>query len=189
MNTAHGLDWGDFVSLMFQTGYYTLRQDKDGDLYLDYPNDEMRRTYGHELLETYRRPLDPWALHCALADEDHKEFCDLLHTFLSGQHPQREVAARDGLPPRPACAVPADAGRVPVGSASRRRPLRHGSPPPRTRLGHGVQVRRVAAGGPGPDPVTRLRPPPSRRGAPGGRAGVEPRARYRGRTTRCAVRL
>ena len=87
MNTAYGLDTVDFVSLMFQTGYYTLRQDKDGDLYLDYPNDEVRRTYGHELLETYRRPPDSRtlrAMHRALADEDHKEFCDLLHTFLAG---------------------------------------------------------------------------------------------------------
>ena len=87
MNTAYSLDTVDFVSLMFQTGYYTLCQDKDGDLYLDYPNDEVRRTYGHELLETYRRPPDPRtlrAMHRALADEDHKEFCDLLHTFLAG---------------------------------------------------------------------------------------------------------
>ena len=85
MNTAY--DMVDFVSLMFQTGYYTLRQDKDGDLYLDYPNDEVRRTYSHELLETYRRPPDPrtlQAMHRALADEDHEEFCDLLHTFLAG---------------------------------------------------------------------------------------------------------
>ena len=90
MNTAYGLDTVDFVSPMFQTGYYTLRQDKDEDLYLDYPNDEVRRTYSHELLETYRRPPDPRTLHRALADEDHKEFCDLLHTFLAG----RSCAAR-----------------------------------------------------------------------------------------------
>ncbi len=87
MNTTYSLDTVDFVSLMFQTGYYTLRQDKDGDLYLDYPNDEVRRTYGHELLETYRRPPDPRtlrAMHRALADKNDKGFCDLLHTFLAG---------------------------------------------------------------------------------------------------------
>ena len=91
MNTAYGLDTVDFVSLMF--GYYTLRQDTDGDLYLDYPNDEVRRTYGHELLETYRRPPDPRTLHRALAGEDHQGFCDLLHIFLAGT-PARSCAAR-----------------------------------------------------------------------------------------------
>ena len=87
MNTAYGLDTVDFVSLMFQTGYYTLRQDKDGDLYLDYPNDEVRRTYSHELLETYRRSPDPRTLQTlrrALSDEDYQAFCDCLHTFLAG---------------------------------------------------------------------------------------------------------
>ena len=87
MNTTYSLDTVDFVPLMFQTGYYTLRQDTDGDLYLDYPNDEVRRTYSHELLETYRRPPDLrtlQAMHRALADKDHERFCDLLHTFLAG---------------------------------------------------------------------------------------------------------
>ena len=87
MNTAYDLDTVDFISLMVQTGYYTLRQDTDGDLYLDYPNDEVRRTYGRELLETYRRPPDLRslrAMHQALADEDHQGFCDLIHTFLAG---------------------------------------------------------------------------------------------------------
>ncbi|MYD90248.1 MAG: AAA family ATPase [Caldilineaceae bacterium SB0662_bin_9] len=87
MSTTYSLDRVNFVSLMVQTGYYTLRQDTGGDLYLDYPNDEVRRTYNHELLETYRQPPDPrtlQAMHRALADEDHKGFCDLLHTFLAG---------------------------------------------------------------------------------------------------------
>ena len=87
MSTTYSLDRVNFVPLMFQTGYYTLRQDTDGDLYLDYPNDEVRRTYSHELLETYRQPPDPRtlrAMHRALAGEDHQEFCDLLHTFLAG---------------------------------------------------------------------------------------------------------
>ncbi len=87
MSTTYSLDRVNFVPLMVQTGYYTLRQDEDGDLYLDYPNDEVRRTYSHELLETYRQPPDPRtlrAMHRALAGEDHQEFCDLLHTFLAG---------------------------------------------------------------------------------------------------------
>ena len=87
MHTAYSLDRVDFVPLMVQTGYYTLRQDADGDLYLDYPNDEVRRTYSRELLETYRRPPDLRtlrAMHRALADEDHQGFRDLLHTFLAG---------------------------------------------------------------------------------------------------------
>ncbi len=86
MSTTYSLDRVNFVPLMVQTGYYTLRQDEDGDLYLDYPNDEVRRTYSHELLETYRQPPDPRTLrgmHRALADEDHQGFCDLLHTFLA----------------------------------------------------------------------------------------------------------
>ena len=87
MRTADSLDQANFVSLMVQTGYYTLHQDKDGDLYLDYPNDEVRRTYSHELLETYRQPPDPrtlQAMHRTLADENWQGFCDLLHTFLAG---------------------------------------------------------------------------------------------------------
>ena len=87
MRTAHGLDRVDFVPLMVQTGYYTLRQDTDGDLYLDYPNDEVRQTYSQELLETYRPLPDPqvlWSMHQALTAEDHQGFCDLLHTFLAG---------------------------------------------------------------------------------------------------------
>ena len=87
MRTAHGLDRVDFVPLMVQTGYYTLRQDADGDLYLDYPNDEVRQTYSQELLETYRPLPDPqalWSMHQALTAEDHQGFCDLLHTFLAG---------------------------------------------------------------------------------------------------------
>ena len=87
MSTTYSLDRINFVPLMVQTGYYTLRQDTDGDLYLDYPNDEVRRTYSHELLETYRQPPDPrtlQAMHRALADEDYARFCDLLHTFLAG---------------------------------------------------------------------------------------------------------
>ena len=87
MRTSHGLDRIDFVPLMVQAGYYTLRRDTDGDLYLDYPNDEVRRTYGRELLETYRPPPDPHtlrAMHRALAAEDHEGFCDRLHTFLAG---------------------------------------------------------------------------------------------------------
>ena len=87
MSTTYSLDKVNFAPLMVQTGYYTLRQDTDGDLYLDYPNDEVRRTYSYELLGTYRRPPDPRtlrAMHRALAGEDHQGFCDLLHTFLAG---------------------------------------------------------------------------------------------------------
>jgi len=87
MDTTYSLGNVDFVPLMFQTGYYTLRQDQAGDLYLDYPNDEVRRTYGHALLRTYRPPPSPRALqamHRALAKEDYQEFCDRLHTFLAG---------------------------------------------------------------------------------------------------------
>ncbi len=87
MSTTYSLDRVNFVPLMVQTGYYTLRQDTDGDLYLDYPNDEVRRTYSHELLETYRQPPDPRTLrgmHRTLADEDYKGFCGLLHIFLAG---------------------------------------------------------------------------------------------------------
>ena len=87
MDTTYSLDNVDFVPLMFQTGYYTLRQDEDRDLYLDYPNDEVRRTYSHALLGTYRRPPNPrmlQAMHRALAGEDYQGFCDLLHTFLAG---------------------------------------------------------------------------------------------------------
>ena len=87
MDTTYSLDSVDFTPLMFQTGYYTLRQETDGDLYLDYPNDEVRQTYNHALLRTYRQPPDPRTLrtmHRALAGEDHQGFCDLLHTFLAG---------------------------------------------------------------------------------------------------------
>ena len=87
METTYSLDSVDFTPLMFQTGYYTLRQDADGDLYLDHPNDEVRQTYNHALLQTYRRPPDPrtmQAMYQALASENWQGFCDLLHTFLAG---------------------------------------------------------------------------------------------------------
>ena len=87
MDTTYSLDSVDFTPLMFQTGYYTLRLDTNDDLYLDYPNDEVRQTYNHALLKTYRRPPDPrtlQAMHRALADENWQGFCDLLHTFLAG---------------------------------------------------------------------------------------------------------
>ena len=87
MDTTYSLDSVDFTPLMFQTGYYTLRLDSNDDLYLDYPNDEVRQTYNHALLKTYRRPPDPrtlQAMHRALADENWQGFCDLLHTFLAG---------------------------------------------------------------------------------------------------------
>ena len=87
MDTTYSLDSVDLTPLMFQTGYYTLRQDTDGDLYLDYPNDEVRQTYNHALLRTYRQPPDPrtlQAMHRALADENWHGFCDLLHIFLAG---------------------------------------------------------------------------------------------------------
>ena len=87
VRTVDSLDRTNFVSLMVQTGYYTLRQDENGDLYLDYPNDEVRRTYGHALLRTYQQPPNPrtlQAMHRALAKEDYQGFCDLLHTFLAG---------------------------------------------------------------------------------------------------------
>ena len=147
MNTAYGLDTVDFV-FMFQTGYYTLRQDKDGDLYLDYPNDEVRRTYGHELLETYRRSPDPrtlQAMHRALADEDHKEFCDLLHTFLAGIPGEKLRHETDCHPLHVLCQLMQVEFQSEVHQGG-------GRSRPGTRLGHGVQLRRVAAGGPGPDP-------------------------------------
>ncbi len=87
MDTTYSLDTVEFVPPMFQTGYYALRQDTDGDLYLDYPNDEVRQTYSHALLKTHRRPPNPRTLqtmHQALAGEDHQGFCDVLHTFLAG---------------------------------------------------------------------------------------------------------
>ncbi|MYA05271.1 MAG: AAA family ATPase [Caldilineaceae bacterium SB0664_bin_22] len=87
MDTTYSLDSVDFTPLMFQTGYYTLHLDSNDDLYLDYPNDEVRQTYNHALLKTYRRSPDPrtlQAMHRALADENWQGFCDLLHTFLAG---------------------------------------------------------------------------------------------------------
>ncbi len=44
----------DIISLMFQTGYLTIKdRDKDGFYHLDYPNEEVRRSFTGHLLGSY----------------------------------------------------------------------------------------------------------------------------------------
>ena len=124
MRTTYDLKNIDYGSLMLQTGYFTLRLDRDRLRY-DYPNNEVRLTFASSLLEDFGRYAatdELTALHRSLAEEDYDAFCTRLHTFMAGM-PGEKIAQRDRLPPDPACPVPADAGRVPVRGAPVGRPV------------------------------------------------------------------
>ena len=51
--SSYRIDHPDYVAVMLQTGYYTLRGGGDEPLRVENPNLEVRRTYGRELLEAY----------------------------------------------------------------------------------------------------------------------------------------
>lgn len=51
--SSYRIDHSDYMAVMLQTGYYTLRGGDDEPLRVEYPNLEVRRTYGRELLEAY----------------------------------------------------------------------------------------------------------------------------------------
>ncbi|MXZ41988.1 MAG: AAA family ATPase [Caldilineaceae bacterium SB0666_bin_21] len=84
--TTYDLNNIDYGSLMLQTGYFTLRLDRDRLRY-DYPNNEVRLTFASRLLEDFGRYAatdELTALHRALAEEDYNTFCARLHTFMAG---------------------------------------------------------------------------------------------------------
>ena len=68
--SSYRIDHPDYVAVMLQTGYYTLRGGGDEPLRVEYPNLEVRRTYGRELLEAYvpegdTLPVGGWEKSCA----------------------------------------------------------------------------------------------------------------------------
>lgn len=76
----------DYRSLMWQTGYYTLKRSA-GILLLTYPNKEVSLTFSQSLLRLYSEPPDLQtlrSLHSALRREDYGEFCRRLTTFVAG---------------------------------------------------------------------------------------------------------
>lgn len=59
---TNGLEHLDFNRLMFQTGYFTYRGGSQEDpLYLDHPNQEVRRTFLYDLYEVLYRGALPWS--------------------------------------------------------------------------------------------------------------------------------
>ena len=93
MRTTYDLNNIDYGSLMLQTGYLTLRLDRDRLRY-DYPNNEVRLTFASSLLKSFGRYANPdelTGLYSALADEDYEAFCARLHTFMAGM-PGEKIA-------------------------------------------------------------------------------------------------
>ena len=93
MRTTYDLNNIDYGSLMLQTGYLTLRLDRDRLRY-DYPNNEVRLTFASSLLKSFGRYANPdelTGLYSALADEDYDAFCARLHTFMAGM-PGEKIA-------------------------------------------------------------------------------------------------
>lgn len=83
---AFGLEDLDYRTLMWQTGYYTLRQN-GRSLYLAYPNKEVSLTYAQSLLKLYRGVPDYPILRSlctALQAERYDTFCHRLTTFMAG---------------------------------------------------------------------------------------------------------
>ena len=93
MRTTYDLKNIDYGSLMLQTGYFTLRLDRERLRY-DYPNNEVRLTFASSLLEDFGRYAatdELTALHRALAEEDYTAFCARLHAFMAGM-PGEKIA-------------------------------------------------------------------------------------------------
>ena len=93
MRTNYDLNNIDYGSLMLQTGYFTLRLDRERLRY-DYPNNEVRLTFSSSLLEDFGRYAaadELTALHRTLAEEDYDTFCARLHTFMAGM-PGEKIA-------------------------------------------------------------------------------------------------
>ena len=97
MRTTYDLNNIDYGSLMLQTGYFTLRLDRDRLRY-DYPNNEVRLTFASRLLEDfgqYAATDELTALHRALAKEDYNTFCAQLHTFMAGMPGEKITGETD----------------------------------------------------------------------------------------------
>ena len=93
MQTTYDLNHIEYGSLMLQTGYFTLRLDRDRLRY-DYPNNEVRLTFASSLLEDFGRYAatdELTALHRALAEEDCDTFRARLHAFMAGM-PGEKIA-------------------------------------------------------------------------------------------------
>ena len=93
MRTTYDLNNIDYGSLMLQTGYFTLRLDRERLRY-DYPNNEVRLTFASRLLEDFDRYAaadELTALHRALAEEAYDTFRTRLHAFMAGM-PGEKIA-------------------------------------------------------------------------------------------------
>jgi len=80
----------DILSLMFQTGYLTIKdRDEDGFFTLDYPNEEVRTSFSSHLLESYSgRDLSDIGtttktLLTALRKNDVETFTDALNSLFA----------------------------------------------------------------------------------------------------------
>ena len=85
--SSYRIDYPDYVAVMLQTGYYTLRGGGDEPLRVEYPNLEVRRTYGKELLEAYvpgGNTVPVERLGEALRTGDQEAWCRRLETLFHG---------------------------------------------------------------------------------------------------------
>lgn len=85
-HVAYSLEDLDYRTLMWHTGYYTLRQ-SGRSLYLAYPNKEVSLTYAQSLLKLYAKMPDYHILRdlfAALREESYDTFGHKLTTFMAG---------------------------------------------------------------------------------------------------------
>ncbi len=80
----------DIISLMFQTGYLTIKdRDEFGDFTLDYPNNEVRTSFERNLLESYSNYVDSDlkpilnSLRDSLLKNDIETFVDALNALFA----------------------------------------------------------------------------------------------------------
>ena len=102
LDDTYSLENIPYEALMFQTGYYTVKAEtRDGEFVLDYPNEEVRRTYTQALWREYaggkRFPGHSVLaqLYASLQDRDYAAFCLLLETLLADMPGEKMTAESD----------------------------------------------------------------------------------------------
>lgn len=102
--SSYRIDHPDYVAVMLQTGYYTLRGGGDEPPRVEYPNLEVRRTYGRELLEAYVPEGDTVPVERlgeALRTGDQEAWCRWLEILFHGI-PHDNLSNEGALPCRDA---------------------------------------------------------------------------------------